>query len=90
VLFEVLDGLGLFVLDDDDIVIEMLGLGFVEGPSLDGKFMAIGEHTVRSGCTSVSSDIWDRSLMLLLAGPVAIAADFEPSGSLRLHSTRLS
>ena len=45
-LFVIFNGLGAFVLDDRDIVIEMLGLGFIKGASLDGKLMAIREHTV--------------------------------------------
>ena len=80
VLFLILHGVVLFVRDDGDIVIKMLGLGFIEGPSLDGELMAIREHTVRI----VSSDIWVGSPLLcplLLA--VIIAADFECSGSLR-------
>jgi len=43
-IFVILNRLGGIVTDDSNIV-EMLGLGFIEGAAFDGEFMAFGEHT---------------------------------------------
>jgi len=79
-LFVIFNGLGAFVLDDRDIVIEMLGLGFIKGASLDGKLMAIREHTVweEAAVRALIFGTWV-SIAYAFKGARAgvIAADFE-------------